>query len=87
MAMTVQYSKAALKGLRKMPKDAAEKLLAKIDAYAENPEGEHPYAKPLTGVDGLRIRQGDYRAVCAIENGEPVVLAVVKVGHRKDVYR
>lgn len=85
--MTVRYSKTALKGLRRLDRKSAEKLIAKIAAYAAAPTGEHPYAKPLTGIGGLRIRQGDYRAICKIENGEPVVLAVIKIGDRKEVYR
>lgn len=87
MGMVVEYSASALKALRKMDRKAAGKLMDKIDAYAADPDGEHSWARPLTGADGFRIRQGDYRAICRIEDGETTVLAVVKVGHRKDVYR
>lgn len=85
--MAVEYSTTALKALRKMDQKTAAKLMDKIDAYAADPAGEHLWARPLAGVDGLRIRQGDYRAICRVEDGETTVLAVVKVGHRKDVYR
>lgn len=70
-----------------MDQKTAVKLMDKIDAYAADPNGEHPWARALAGIDGLRIRQGDYRAICRIEDCETTVLAVVKVGHRKDVYR
>ncbi len=85
--MVVEYSKSALKALRKIDAATAGKLMTKIDTYAANPAGEHAWARALTGVEGLRIRQGDYRAICQIIDGETVVFAVVKVGHRKDVHK
>lgn len=87
MAMTVEYSKSALKALRRIETATAKKLMEKIDAYAADPSGDHAWARALAGTKGLRIRQGDYRALCVVENGAASVLAVVKVGHRREVYR
>jgi len=87
MAMVVSYQKSALKALRKIDRKTAGKLMDKIDAYAADPAGDHFWAKALSGDEGVRIRQGDYRAVCRIEGGEAAVLAVIRIGHRREVYR
>jgi len=51
---------------------------------AEDPRP--PGSKKLSGNDKYRVRQGTYRIVYSIEDNELIVV-VVKVGHRKDVYR
>ncbi len=67
-------------GSRKLRRDLAEH----IQALADNPRP--PECKKLTGADQYRIRRGAYRVVYSIEDERRVVI-VVKVGHRKDVYR
>lgn len=85
--MSVSYQKSAQRSLRAIDRKIARKLMDKIDAYAADPTGAHSWAKALSGVSGVRIRQGDYRAICRIEGEEATVLAVVRVGHRREVYR
>lgn len=85
--MIVSYQKSALRALRAIDGKIARKLMEKIDAYAADPTGAHSWAKALSGVSGVRIRQGDYRAICRIEDGETTVLAVVRIGHRREVYK
>ena len=67
-------------GSRKLRRDLAEH----IQALADNPRPQG--RKRLTGADQYRIRRGAYRVVYSIEDERRVVI-VVKVGHRKDVYR
>jgi mRNA interferase RelE/StbE len=45
-----------------------------------------PGAKQLQGRDALRVRVGSYRIIYAVKDDELLVL-VVAVGHRRDVYR
>lgn len=84
MGLQVLYARAALKTLRALSKQEAQAIMAKIDAYAAEPRGNHPWARQLSGVEGLRIRQGDYRAICRIESDS---LVIVAIGHRSSVYR
>ncbi len=77
--------------------DKSEKQFSKIDKfwqkkiadYLKNKTKKDPFmfGKSLTGnLKGLwRYRVGDYRIICAIEDKELVVL-VVDIGHRSDVY-
>jgi len=67
------------------PKRLRQRLVAAIADLADNPRPAG--CEKLAGAeDACRIRQGDYRAVHTIGDSARVVL-VVKVGHRREVYR
>lgn len=61
-----------------------QRVVAKIQALAQEPRP--PGCEKLAGRNRYRIRQGNYRIVYAIEDQSLIVL-VIKVGHRRDVYR
>jgi len=75
---------SAVKELEAVPLKVRRKLAVKIGALADEPRP--PGSEKLSGQERYRIRQGEYRAVYAIDDGERIVL-VVKVAHRRDVYR
>lgn len=61
------------------------RLVASIQALALQPKPTG--AEKLSGQQDLyRIRSGNYRVVYEIDNGE-IVVTVIKVGHRKEIYR
>lgn len=78
----VSYSRAALRALRKMPKDSAERIMAKIDQYAADPKSQANNVKGLQGRDGIRLRVGDWRVIMR----DAEVLAVLEIGPRGSVY-
>lgn len=51
---------------------------------AENPRP--PASRPLRGREGWRLRVGDYRILYTIHD-EVLVIVIVTVGHRREVYR
>jgi mRNA interferase RelE/StbE len=61
-----------------------QRIVRKIGRLAEDPRP--PGSQKLSGRDRYRIRQGPYRIVYAIED-DRLIVYVVKVGHRSDVYR
>ena len=61
-----------------------QRVVRRIRELAEDPRP--PGCRKLSGRDRYRIRQGTYRIVYAIEDERPIVY-VVKIGHRRDVYR
>lgn len=64
-------------------KAAARRITAAIDALAEHPRPAN--GTKLVGSEGWRIRVGDYRVIYAIDDSICVV-AIVKIGHRRDIY-
>jgi mRNA interferase RelE/StbE len=67
-------------GNRKLRQNLAEH----IQVLADNPRP--PGCKKLSSKDQYRIRRGAYRVVYSVDDERRTVL-VVKIGHRKDVYR
>lgn len=83
---SVEYTKAATKTLRRMPRELAERFTAAFRALAEDPQRKDLDVKPLQGRDGYRLRIGDWRAVYAIDKGRLVIL-VLAIGPRGDIYK
>ncbi|MDE2229892.1 MAG: type II toxin-antitoxin system RelE/ParE family toxin [Alphaproteobacteria bacterium] len=80
-------SPAALKSVALMPKRERAGLVAKLAAFADGPFAPHGSAKPLRGLkDAVRVRHGDWRAVCRIDRDDGVVI-VEAIGHRREIYR
>ncbi len=65
-------------------KKIRQQIIRRIEGLATDPRPNG--SKKLSGHDRYRIRQGVYRIVYAVEN-DKLVVYIVKVGHRKDVYR
>jgi mRNA interferase RelE/StbE len=76
--------KSVAKDLRSIPKKDIQRILAAIQSLADNPRP--PQSKKLSGQERYRLRQGNYRILYSIED-EKLVVCVVKVGNRRDVYR
>ena len=61
-----------------------QRIVKRIAALGDDPRP--PGVQKLSGKERYRIREGVYRIIYAIE-GRELVVVVVKVGHRRDVYR
>ena len=73
------------KDLRGIPKADVRRILVRIEALRDDPRA--PGCEKLAGGSELyRVRQGTYRVVYAIHD-EQVVVEVIRVGHRGEVYR
>lgn len=84
MAYTVVLRPAAQRQLRKLQPDLQRRLVAEMEALAPNPRP--PGCKKLAGANDLyRIRAGDYRIVYQIAD-RVLIVEVVKIGHRSNVY-
>ena len=81
----VTLSPAAARELKKLAPDSRRRIQAVIELLAGDPRP--PAAKPLVGGAGeWRVRTGDYRILYEIRDQELLIL-VLRVGHRRDVYR
>lgn len=74
----------AVKQLETLPPKDYRAVKSKILALGENPRPHD--CKKLKGRDGFRIRQGNYRVIYDIRE-EILTVRVIRIGHRKDVYR
>ncbi len=83
-AYKIFFKKSVEKDLNRIDKNKLKKIIASISALADNPRP--PGCEKLTGSERYRIRQGYYRILYSIQDYE-LTIWVVKVAHRKDVYR
>ena len=81
---SIELKKSATKELAKFPQQDLKRILKSIGNLANNPRPEG--SKKLSGDEKYRIRIGSYRVLYSIEE-KKLVVYVVKVGHRKDVYK
>ncbi len=76
---------SAVKDIEAIPlKRDRQRVIERISKLAEDPR---PFgSEKISGQDKYRLRQGRYRILYAIDD-QDLIVQVVKVGHRKDVYR
>ncbi|MGB3203883.1 MAG: type II toxin-antitoxin system RelE/ParE family toxin [Crinalium sp.] len=85
MTYQIELTKGALKQLKKLPTDIRERIDLKIQELAVNPRPDG--VKKIEGDLSLyRIRIGDYRVIYQIQD-DVLLVIVVKVKHRREVYR
>jgi mRNA interferase RelE/StbE len=75
---------SAGKEIEALPKRDRRRIVAKITSLSGDPRP--PGCEKLSGHDQFRLRQGNYRILYEIQDLDLVVV-VVRVGHRRDVYR
>ena len=80
----VEIRRQAVKELSRIDRRDRERILQAIDGLAENPRPAG--SKKLRSRDGRRLRVGVYRILYRIEE-ERLLVLVVKVKHRRNVYR
>ena len=74
---------SAAKELDALPKKDRKLVAKRIESLGDNPRP--PGCQKLSGEDKYRVRQGPYRILYLIEDDE-IIVVVVKIGHRRDVY-
>lgn len=81
----VSYTADALKTLTRMDRSVARRIRDKILALSADPLAPNNNVKKLQGVEGFRLRVGDWRVIYTLEHSVLTVV-VVKVGHRGSIY-
>ena len=82
MKYELKIQKNAQKSLAKISEPFQTKIINKIYSLADDP---YYNSKKLVGREAYRIRVGNYKIIYEINNNELIVL-VVNIGHRKDIY-
>jgi len=81
---SLEIKRSAAKELAQVPPKDRGRIVARIQALADDPRPVG--AEKISGQERYRIRQGDYRILFEIED-RILRIIVVKIGHRRDVYR
>ena len=84
MRYSIEVAPSARKALRKLPLPMRRRIQIAIDELADNPFP--PGVKKLHGDQAYRIRVGDYRVIYDVEHRRLIIL-VIRIGHRREVYR
>ena len=78
------FKESVFRDLKDIPKQDIKRILERIDSLREEPRP--PGSVKLSGKEYYRVRQGNFRIIYEIQNTQLVVI-VIKVGHRREVYR
>lgn len=85
MTYRVEFTRAAAKQVRKLPRQIRDRILTAVAGLAAEPRPHG--AKKLVGEDtAWRIRIGNYRVIYDVLD-EELIVTVVRAGHRREVYR
>lgn len=81
----VKWKHSAQKELKSLDKKTILKILESVEGLAKNP---YPLgSKKLKGTEFIyRIRLGDYRVIYSVESNI-LTVEIIKIGHRRDIYR
>ena len=85
MKYSLEILKKAQKQLSKIDKNERARIVASIKQLAENPRPSG--CTKLSGREAWRIRMGSYRIIYEIHDNLLLVLVVITIGHRREVYR
>ncbi len=80
----IEVRPAALRALRKLDPSVRPRIEGAIALLAEDPRP--PASRPLKGRPGYRVRVGDYRIIYTVRD-DVLLIVIVTLGHRRDVYR
>jgi len=82
MTYEIVLSKKAFNQLKKLDKTAQKRIFKALERIRIRPE---EYVQKLVGSSEFRLRVGDYRLMLDIDK-EKILILVLKIGHRKNIY-
>lgn len=82
----VEWSERSVRRLDRLDREVARAIVRYMAERVQTAESPRSLGRPLRGEGIWRYRVGDYRVLCQIRDDVMIVL-VIEVGHRRDVYR
>jgi mRNA interferase RelE/StbE len=80
----IEFAPLARRQIKQLPREVQKRIIERIEELASNPRPAG-VKKLVSGENLYRVRVGEYRAVYQIRDRELIVV-IVKVGHRREVY-
>ncbi|WP_018866621.1 MULTISPECIES: type II toxin-antitoxin system RelE/ParE family toxin [unclassified Thioalkalivibrio] len=87
MAWRIEYAHSTRKAVQKLDRKARQRIRQYLEERVAHLDDPRELGKPLKGrlTQLWRYRVGDYRVICELRD-ESLVVLVVRIGHRKEVY-
>jgi mRNA interferase RelE/StbE len=82
---SVTYTADAIRSLSRMDPQIAKRIRSKVLALARDPNAPNNNLKKLTGIEGYRLRVGDWRVIYTLKH-QALTVIVIRIGHRREVY-
>ena len=79
----IEFSKSAVKQLFKLEKNIQKRIISTLERIRVRP---YPHVKKLVGSPYFRLRAGEYRVILDIQENK-LLIFVIEIGHRKDIYK
>ena len=83
MSYEIEFTDLSRKQFHKLEKETQERIIKALERIRIRPE---THVKKLVGDPGYRLRVGEYRVILDIIKDKLIIL-VIKIGHRKNVYK
>ena len=84
--LQIEWGTRAIRDMRRLAARDRERIIAKIEQYAEDPASLAPQVIALTGSPYRRLRVGNHRVIFTTRHGEPSTLTILRVRHRREAY-
>lgn len=84
--MTIEWSVKALKDIRRLAPTDRQRIVAKIEQYAEDPDSLARQVTTLSGSNYRRLREGSHRVIFGIERIEDARMIILRIRHRREAY-
>ena len=84
--MKVEWGIKAIRDMRRLAAQDRERIIAKIEQYATDPESLSRQVITLTGGKYRRLRVGSHRVLFNIEHDKAMTMVVLRVRHRRESY-
>ena len=84
--LRIEWSIRAVKDMRRLDPQDRERIVAKVEQYADEPALITDQVTVLSGSECLRMRVGAYRVIFRLERENPMVMAIRGVLHRREAH-
>ena len=84
--MIIEWSEKAIRDMRRLASQDRERVIAKVEQYANDPESLANQVIILTGGNYRRMRVGSQRIIFDIRREETEAMLVLRVRHRREAY-
>lgn len=86
MTYRILWRPSVKKDLKALPETTVRAILATVDSLAINPYPANTKKLKGTTKPCFRVRTGNYRIIYEVHNQE-LIIDIIEVGHRKDIYK